>query len=135
MSKRFKLFDTTEGAIELEGMEFHAFHGCLEQERREGNTFIVDFYAETDLSEAAESDDLKDTVDYGKVYDIVAREMAIPSNLLEHVASRILKAVEDEFDGFTYTRVRVSKKNPPVNGTCAWSRVTVASGQRLLDRI
>ncbi|MCQ2119879.1 MAG: dihydroneopterin aldolase [Bacteroidales bacterium] len=135
MSKRFKLFDTTERAIELEGMEFHAFHGCLEQERREGNTFIVDFYAETDLSEAAESDDLKDTVDYGKVYDIVAREMAIPSNLLEHVASRILKAVEKEFEGFTYTRVRVSKKNPPVSGTCAWSRVTVASGQRFLDRI
>lgn len=135
IGKKIRLFDTTEGAIELEGMEFHAFHGCLEQERREGNTFVVDFYAETDLSSAADSDDLKDTVDYGRIYDIVAREMAIPSNLLEHVASRILRAVEDEFDELTYKRVRVSKKNPPVNGTCAWSRVTVASGERFLDRI
>lgn len=38
-----------DGIIELEGMEFHAYHGCLEKERREGNTFIVDFHAETEL--------------------------------------------------------------------------------------
>ena len=31
------------GVMELNGMEFHAFHGCLESERREGNLFVVDF--------------------------------------------------------------------------------------------
>ena len=34
--------------IELTGMEFHAFHGCLEQERKEGNTFVVDFRGKRD---------------------------------------------------------------------------------------
>jgi dihydroneopterin aldolase len=119
-----------EGAIELEGMEFHAFHGCLEQEHREGNTFTVDIYAETDLSKAAMSDSLEDTVDYGKIYDIVAEQMAIPSNLLEHVAGRILEALEEEFRELSFIKVRVSKKNPPVSGPCPWSRVTVADGRK-----
>ncbi len=118
-----------DGIIELEGMEFHAYHGCLEEERREGNTFTVDFYAETELKKAVKSDDLKDTIDYGRIYDIVAAQMTIPSNLLENVAGRILDCVRKEFKDIIYCKVRVSKKNPPVKGPCEWSRVTVMYGE------
>ena len=41
------------GIIELEGMEFKAYHGCLEQEKVRGNFFTVDFRGELDLSAAA----------------------------------------------------------------------------------
>lgn len=112
--------------IELEGMEFRAFHGCLEKERREGNTFLVDFRAEIDLGKAAKSDMLEDTLDYGAVYDIVAGEMAVPSNLLENVAGRIADAVQARFPQIAGFTVRVSKKNPPVAGPAAWSRVTIS---------
>ncbi len=118
-----------DGIIELEGMEFHACHGCLEKERKEGNTFLVDFYAETGLKKAVKSDDLKDTIDYGRIYDIVAEQMAIPSNLLENVAGRISETIRKEFKDIVFCKVRVSKKNPPVNGVCAWSRVTVMYGE------
>lgn len=121
-----------DGIIELEGMEFHAYHGCLEKERREGNTFIVDFHAETELKKAVKTDELGKTIDYGRVYDIVAGQMAIPSNLLENVAGRILDAIHKEFDDVLFLKVRVSKKNPPVNGVCAWSRVTVMYGEPIL---
>ena len=114
--------------IELTGMEFHAFHGCLESERKEGNTFVVDFLGKVDARKAAESDDLADTPDYSKVYEIVAAEMAKPSNLLENVAGRIVDAVGCAGLGFRFIKVRVSKKNPPVGGVCAWSRVTATSG-------
>lgn len=117
-----------DGIIELEGMEFHAFHGCLEKERREGNTFLVDFHAETELKKAVKTDDLRETADYGRIYDIVAEQMAVPSNLLENVAGRILDAVQKEFKDFLFIKIRVSKMNPPVNGPCAWSRVTVTYG-------
>ena len=123
-----------DGIIELEGMEFHAFHGCLERERKEGNTFVVDFYAETELKKAVKSDDLKDTLDYGRVYDIVAEQMAVPSNLLENVAGRILDAVRKEFNEILFLKIRVSKKNPPVNGACSWSRVTVTYGDSIFRK-
>lgn len=113
--------------VELTGMEFFARHGCLEEERREGNTFRVDVSYAYDGEKAAKSDDLAYAVDYAAVYAIVKREMDITSNLLENVAFRILKALESEVPGITGLSVSVSKKNPPVGGPCEWSTVTVRS--------
>ena len=113
------------GVIELEGMEFKAYHGCLEQEKVRGNSFTVDFRGELDLSAAAESDNLSDTLNYGEIYEIVADEMSIPSELLENVAGRILKAIEEKFPQLVSFSVRVSKKRPPVDGIAQWSRVTL----------
>lgn len=113
------------GVIELEGMEFKAYHGCLEQEKVRGNVFTVDFRGELDLSAAAESDNLADTLNYGEIYDIVADEMSIPSELLENVAGRIMKAIEAKFPELVSFSIRVSKKRPPVEGIAQWSRVTL----------
>ena len=113
------------GIIELEGMEFKAYHGCLEQEKVRGNLFTVDFRGELDLSAAAESDNLNDTLNYGEIYEIVAEEMSIPSELLENVAGRIVKAIEKNFPQLITFSVRVSKKRPPVEGVAQWSRVTL----------
>ena len=113
------------GVIELEGMEFKAYHGCLEQEKVRGNFFVVDFRGELDLSAAAESDDINDTLNYADIYEIVSDEMSIPSELLENVAGRIVKAIEIRFPEILRFSVRVSKKRPPVDGMTQWSRVTL----------
>lgn len=115
------------GVIELEGMRFWAYHGCLESERNKGNLFLVDFRGEMDLRRAADNDCLEDTVNYGEIYEVVKAEMQIPSDLLEHVAGRIVKAVETKFPQFVRFSVRVSKQNPPVEGFVQWSRVTLMS--------
>ncbi len=114
-----------KGLIELTGMQFEAFHGCLPEERRRGNLFVVDFRCDYDVQRASESDNLADTLDYGTVYDIVAREMAVPSNLLEHVAGRIARSVKASFPEASGIRISVAKKNPPVAGQADWSKVTV----------
>ena len=69
------------GIIELESMSFWSHHGCLESERKKGNLFLVDFKGEMDLRAAAESDDLKDTVNYGEIHRIVKTEMAADTHL------------------------------------------------------
>ncbi len=114
------------GLIELEQMRFWAFHGCLESERKTGNLFLVDFKGEIDLTKAAESDNLEDTVNYAAIHEIVKMEMSIPSDLLEHVAGRILKKIRERFPEFKSCSVRVSKHNPPVDGPIEWSRVTLS---------
>ena len=113
------------GIIELEGMRFWAHHGCLEKERKDGNLFLVDFKGELNVTKASLSDNLEDTVNYGIVYDIVKEEMAVPSNLLEHVAGRIVRAIADRLPEFESFSIRVSKRMPPVDGPVAWSRVTL----------
>lgn len=116
-----------DATIELTGMRFHAFHGCLAAEREKGNLFIVDFKCGYDIGKAACSDDLADTLDYGEIYDIVAREMAVPSNLLEHVAGRIVDAIRSAHPEIESFSVSVSKQNPPVAGEAGWSKVTIRS--------
>ena len=115
----------TIGTIELEGMEFRAHHGCLEREKVVGNDFIVDFRGDVDMAAAMESDNLEDAVNYALIYNVVAHEMAQPSDLLEHVAGRIVHGIAARFPEFKEFSVRVSKKNPPVDGTVHWSRVTL----------
>ena len=114
-----------KGTISLLGMEFHAFHGCLLKERRDGNLFTVDFECEYEIGPAFLTDSLGDTLDYGEIYDIVASEMAVPSNLLEHVAGRIVSAVCRVHPEIEHLSVKVSKRNPPVGGDTTWSSVTV----------
>ena len=113
------------GILELEGMEFHSFHGVLEREKAAGNLFVVDFRGILDMRAAAESDALEDTLDYSKIYDVVAEQMAVPSELLEHVAGRIVEAIAARFPQLESFSVRVSKRRPPVAGIVQWSRITL----------
>lgn len=108
-------------------MEFKAYHGCLEQEKVRGNSFTVDFRGELDLSAAAASDNLNDTLNYADIYEIVSDEMSIPSELLENVAGRIVAEIEKRFPQLVSFSVRISKKRPPVDGVAQWSRVTLYS--------
>ena len=102
--------------IEIEGMEFYAFHGHFEVEKVAGNRFLVSLKIEADLGKAGLSDRLEDTLDYQKAYLAVKEEMAIPSDLLEHVCQRIITRVKSEFPETQKVSVKVSKMNPPMGG-------------------
>lgn len=102
--------------IEIEGMEFYAFHGHFEVEKVAGNRFLVNLNIEADLGKAGQSDRLEDTLDYQKAYLAVKEEMAIPSDLLEHVCQRIITRIKSEFPEAQKVSVKVSKMNPPMGG-------------------
>lgn len=107
-------------------MRFYAHHGCFEQERVIGTHFRVDVAFETDTSRAEVSDNIGDTVSYLDVYQVVKREMEIPSNLLEHVARRIGEGIRNGFPSVEAVRVKVSKLNPPLGGQMESVSVEVA---------
>lgn len=77
---------------------------------------MVDLELEMDFSKAVESDELSDTADYVVLHDLVRREMAIRSKLIEHVAGRILSSLKLEYPTVKNCKVRITKFNPPVNG-------------------
>lgn len=102
--------------ITLENMEFHAYHGCLEHEKKLGNTFIVNLSMELDTTKAGTSDELHDTLNYQLVYDVVKAQMEMPSQLIEHVGQRIIDSVFDTFQQLTTLEVKLAKLNPPLGG-------------------
>ena len=76
--------------IELRGLRGFGRHGVLASERATGQDFVVDVTLVVDTRDAAESDDLKATVDYGSVgLAVVAEIEAEPVDLLETLAARI----------------------------------------------
>ena len=106
----------SDARIELRGLTFFAFHGVLLEERQLGNRFVVNLVLEADISRAVCTDNLGDTVNYAEVYEVVRREMAVPSQLLEHVCGRIATALLDAFAPLQRVRVSVTKRNPPIEG-------------------
>lgn len=105
------------GKIVIEEMEFYAFHGHYQEEQIVGNRFLVDLELEADLTAPADSDNLKDAVNYQQAYQIIKNEMRrTKSNLLENIGKRILDALFAEMNGIEKATIRVRKLNPPMGG-------------------
>ena len=115
----------TSSYIFLDGVRLYAFHGVAEQERRVGAWFIVSVRVQYNICRAMETDCVDDTISYADVLEVVKREMAVPSKLLEHVAGRIARAVITEFQGVESVWVRVVKQNPPMGANCEGAGVEV----------
>jgi 7,8-dihydroneopterin aldolase/epimerase/oxygenase len=100
------------GLIQIEGMEFFAYHGCYKEEQVIGTRFMVDIAIEADTREAEESDDLRQTLNYQALYKLIKAEMAVKSHLLEHVGKRIIKEIYAHFPETQHVKVKIMKLNP-----------------------
>lgn len=114
------------GLIEIEGLQFYAYHGHFESERIVGNEFMVDVSLETDCERSSKTDDLEDALNYQAVYEIVKKEMQQKSHLLENVAKRILDALYGGFSSIQKVKVKISKMNPPMGGEIKKVSVTLS---------
>lgn len=104
------------GIIKVENIRVYAYHGCLVEESKIGSEYRVDVEVKADLKGSSVSDKLADTVDYVHLNLIVKQEMAIRSELLEHVAKRILDRVLTEIPMVKKVIASISKINPPIGG-------------------
>lgn len=112
--------------ISIEGMEFKAFHGCFEEERVIGNKFIVDVILEANTEEAELTDNLTKTINYQEVYKLVKTEIEQHSNLLEHIARRIVDKIKVQYKTVTKVKVTVSKLNPSLSSGGFTQKVSVS---------
>jgi dihydroneopterin aldolase len=79
--------------ILLTGLTVRGRHGVFDFERQDGQDFVVDVELELDLTAAAASDELVDTVHYGELAGALAAVIAgEPVNLLETLADRLADA-------------------------------------------
>ncbi len=102
--------------IILENIRIYAYHGCLEEEAKIGSDYLIDLEIEANLVKSIASDELKDTVDYVLLNQLVKEEMKIRSKLIEHVAGRILDRIEKEIPEVYKIKIKLSKVNPPIGG-------------------
>jgi dihydroneopterin aldolase len=100
--------------ITITGITGFGFHGVLEHERREGQTFLVDLEVITNFDSAISSDDVRDTVNYAELAGIVhAAIIGEPVNLIEKLANQIASDCLD-IAGVTAVTVTVHKPQAPI---------------------
>lgn len=114
-----------ETYILLENVEMYAHHGVFAQETLVGNLFVVNLKLKVDFGSASQSDDLDGTVSYASVFELVKKEMSVPSKLLEHVAGRIVRVLKNEFPKIEQIELKISKRNPPVGGQVEYASVII----------
>jgi dihydroneopterin aldolase len=103
--------------IRLHNAVFYAYHGVLTDEQNIGGKFEVDVELHCDLSKGAKSDQLRDTVDYEKVYACVHKlVLGRKYYLLEALANRIAEGLLREFKKVQTVVVKVRKPGAPVRG-------------------
>ena len=102
--------------IEINNLKLQAFHGVLPQEHIVGNTYSIDISITTDLSKAMYSDNIEDTINYAEVAEIIKEEMNIPSQLLEHVAGRIISHLQHHWGNkILGIDLKILKLSPPIS--------------------
>lgn len=100
--------------IGLEGMEFYAYHGVYEEERKVGGRYIIDVFVNTDAKQAQLFDDLNGTVNYEQIYKAVEQNMQQPVKLIEHLARKIIDDIRLFVVKEDTIRVKIRKIHPPL---------------------
>ena len=110
--------------VALEGMEFYAFHGYYEFERRVGNNFRLDVHVEVSLDEDPD-DQIDKTVNYEEIYQVSAQYMKKKYQLLESVAYDIAHHLKSQYKKVEKVTVSLSKPNPSLGGKAARAKVVI----------
>jgi 7,8-dihydroneopterin aldolase/epimerase/oxygenase len=118
--------------VEVLGIELHGFHGVLEDERREGQRFVVDVWLEPADGAAAMTDRIEDAVDYREVVALV-REIsdARSYRLLEAFSAAL---AEQLVQRLPVARVRVRVRKPEVRLGLPVEHAAVTSERRRSGR-
>ena len=117
--------------IRLHNAVFYAYHGVLTDEQNLGGKFEVDVELHCDLSRGAKTDNLKDTVDYQKVYSCI-RDLVLGKKyyLLEALANTIAQGILKQFKQVETAVVRVRKPGAPVRGVIDHVEVEIHRSRR-----
>ena len=114
--------------IDIKGIAGWGYHGVFDDERANGQRFVVDVSIGLDLSDAAKDDELARTVDYGDlaegVHDVLASE---PHNLIETVARRVVDLCLT-YEPVQWARATVHKPMAPIS--VAFTDVSVTLERR-----
>jgi dihydroneopterin aldolase len=101
-------------SITITGLRARGRHGVYEFERAQGQDFVVDVALELDLTPAADSDDVADTVDYGVLASrLVAVVEGDPVDLIEALAARLAQTCLDD-ERVDAATVTVHKPQAPI---------------------
>jgi len=111
--------------IRLKNISFYGYHGNSASERDIGSQFQVDVELKVDTRIPGKTDQLKDAIDYIKIYNIVESVIVNGSfRLIERIAEEIALKILNQVK-VNNARVIVRKLRPPVNGILDYVEIEI----------
>jgi len=105
-----------ETFLKSENIKLWAMVGVLDEERKLGQLFSLDIFLWTDFEKCTADDDIKKTVDYSKLVEILkGQSKIIYCFTIEKYSNEILEIINQEFK-FSKIKIILTKCNPPITG-------------------
>ncbi len=112
--------------IFIRGLSLHAHHGVLPYEGKVGQSFTIDLMLEIDLSTAARTDKVADTVSYDQAVAVAGSVFTGQKfKLIEAAAGNIAEAVLAKFPRVKSVEVTIHKPHAPIAATFSDVGVTL----------
>ena len=104
-----------ETFLKIENIELWARVGVLNEERELGQLFSLDVFLWTNFEECTKNDDIKYTVDYAKLVEILKdQSKKIYCFTIEKYSNEILEIIYKKFK-LSRIKIILTKCNPPIN--------------------
>ena len=105
-----------ETYLKITNIKLWARVGVLEEERKLGQLFSLDIFLWADFKKCTQNDDIKSTVDYSKLVEILKNQSKkICCLTIEKYSNEILKIIDQEFQ-LSRIKIILTKCKPPIIG-------------------
>ena len=105
-----------ETFLKIENIKLWARVGVLDEERKLGQLFSLDIFLWTDFENCSVNDDIKKTIDYSKLVQILKdQSKTICCFTIEKYSNSILESIDQEFK-LSKIKIILTKCNPPIKG-------------------
>ena len=105
-----------ETYLKIKDIRLWARVGVLEKERDLGQLFSLDVFLWADFESCTQKDDIKSTVDYSKLVEILKNQSKkICCLTIEKYSNEILKIIDEEFQ-LSKIKIILTKCKPPITG-------------------
>lgn len=102
--------------IIIKDLEIYAYHGVFDEEKEEGQPFVVTAELFVCLREAGQTDNLDETINYAKVCDDIAQVMNSEKyNLIEACAENIAEKILLDYHSVQKVHIIISKPKAPID--------------------
>ena len=99
--------------ISLDKLVFFGYHGLYAEEKKLGNTYIVDVLIDFTAKKSI-IDNLDQTIDYVQVYALIKKWMEIPTPLLETLVGNMADDILKEQLLAEKVMVKITKQHLPI---------------------
>jgi len=105
-----------ETFLKVENIKLWARVGVLDEERKLGQLFSLDIFLWTDFENCTVNDDIKKTIDYSELVEILKdQSKKIYCFTIEKYSNAILEIINQEFK-LSKIKIILTKCNPPITG-------------------